>query len=232
MALRFDYVGSCNFFSQRRFSTGAPSSKLLYTSPSDVPKELLLGVSAQFDLYQIVAFVFKGLLTLTIEFHWGNTDKIRLIQDSTFIRGVNTDLYSSIVLPSQEGLPSRRRHIKESVNILALVYTTMIATHHKDNGGLVDRLLAKLEIATAGDIREWGLMVIDFFRHLLLEDEFSEAAFSTKLSAFIDSSMTINWLLWRDIKRALLRFFLYDPVCEGFLQSLLRRRVAVVQIYQ
>lgn len=193
-----------------------------------MPENILSGLPTGYDLYQTVADTFKGLLTLTILLRRGESDMTQRSESSAFITRVDSDLYRSIILPDQEGVRSRRRHIQQSLEILALIYVALVSMHFQNNGVSTDMFLAKFKTIAIGENIEWGLTVANFFRYLLLGDEFDRDEFSAQVSSVIDVCAALGWSSWWNIKKALFEFFVYDPSCEGRLQLLWQRRISTV----
>ena len=220
---RFDYSGSCNLVSRRRFNFGTPSSELLYSSPSGVPETILQGLPTGYDLYRTLAEIFKGLLTLTSVLRDGDSDLTQRSESSTFITRVHSDLYHTINLPDQEGVRSRRRHIEQSLEILALVYAALISIHSQDNGVSTDTFIARFKTVAINENVEWGLTVVNFFRYLLLGEDFDRDEFSAQISSLYDVCAALGWEPWRNIKKALFEFFVSDVACERRLQVLWQR---------
>ena len=227
---RFDYSGSCNFLSRRRFNFGTPSSELLYSSPSGIPENILKGLPAGYDLYRTLADTFKGLLTLTTVLRRGVTDLAQRSESSKFITQTDSDLYRSILLPDQKGVRSRRRHIQQSLEILALTYAELVSMHFQDNGAQTDTFIARFKAVAISENVEWGLTVVNFFRYLLLADDFERDDFSAQISSLYDVCAALDWSTWRNVKKSLFDFFLYDSACQGRLQTLWQRRICTVAV--
>jgi hypothetical protein len=223
---RFDYSGSCNLVSQRRFNFGRPSSELLYTSPSGVPENILRGLPEGYDLYRTIADTFKGLLKLTILLRTG--DMVQGSDSSAFLTRIDSDLYRSILLPDQVGVRSRRRHIQQSIEILALIYAALVSMHFQNNGSSTDMFIARFKTVAINGNVEWGLTVVNFFHYLLLGDDFDRNEFPAQISSVIDVCAPLGWYSWRNIKKTLFEFFVYDFACEGRLQALWQRRISTV----
>jgi hypothetical protein len=169
---------------------------------------------------------------LTILLRSRDSDPIQRSESSAFITRVDSDLYRSIILPDQEGVRSRRRHIQQSIEILALIYAALVSMHYQNTAiptqNSTDVFLARFKAVAIKENIEWGLTVVNSFRYLLLGDEFERDEFSAQISSLLDVCNALGWASWRNIKRALLEFFVYDPACEGRLQVLWQRRMSTV----
>lgn len=158
----------------------------------------------------------------------GQFDTAQRSESSTFITKIDSDLYRSILLPAQQGVCSRRQHVQQTFEILALIYAAMAWMHFQNNGVSTDMFLSSLKCVAVGENVEWGLTVVNFFRYLLICENFDRDEFSAQISSLYDVCAVLGWEPWRNIKKALFNFFVYDSACEGRLQALWQRRMTTV----
>jgi hypothetical protein len=100
--------------------------------------------------------------------------------------------------------------------------------HFQDNSVPIDVFLARFKGLAIGENVEWGLTVVNFFRYLILCEDFDRDEFSAQISSLYDVCAPLGWEPWRNIKEALFEFFVYDSACGGRLQSLWQRRMTTV----
>lgn len=100
--------------------------------------------------------------------------------------------------------------------------------HFQNNGVSTDLFIARFKSVAINENVEWGLTVVNFFRYLLLGDDFDRDEFSAQISSLYDVCAALGWSSWSNIKKALFEFFVYDSVCEGRLQVLWQRRISTV----
>ena len=158
----------------------------------------------------------------------GQFDTTQRSESSTFITKIDSDLYRSIILPDQLGVRSRRGHVQQAFEILALIYTALAWMHFQNNGISTDMFLSRLKGVAVGENVEWGLTIVNFFRYLLVCEDFDRDEFSAQISSLYDVCAALGWEPWWIIKKALFDFFVYDSACEGKLQALWQRRMTTV----
>ena len=73
-----------------------------------------------------------------------------------------------------------------------------------------------------------GNALTDLFRLLLAGEAFDSDVFAWHISQFVETCLLLTWSLWRDIKAALLQFFVQDIACKGLLQDLWKNRLAAI----
>lgn len=100
--------------------------------------------------------------------------------------------------------------------------------HFQNNGVTTDIFLTRFKVLAVSENVEWSLTVVNFFRYLLVCEDFDRDEFSAHISSLYDVCAALEWEPWRNIKKGLFEFFVYDSACEGRLQALWQRRMATV----
>jgi len=231
----FDYSGSCNFFSKRRFSPNPSNCPLLPSDPAGVPENILESLPVGYDLYRDLADAFKGLELVTSVIQSENPTDIERSKSAAFIASVDSELHQTAlmsgnhtalqrttVVQGQDGPRSRRHNIRQSFHLLVLIYMACISGY---DGASASRFLYRLEKALDVEASEWGSNVVELFRLLLMGKSVYSEEFAPCISRFIDIGVAMTWESWGSIKLCLLDFLLYNPACGGELQTLWRNRL-------
>ena len=151
---------------------------------------------------------------------------IRSLAIPNSINRVDADFYRLICLPEQKGVRSRRRNIQQSLYILSLMYTILVSGHE---GIDTEEFLYRLEKSLPEEASSLGNALTDLFRLLLAGETFGSDVFAWHLSQFVETCLLLSWSVWRDIKAALLQFFVQDIACKGLLQDLWKNRLAAIR---
>lgn len=238
----FDYAGSCNLVSRRRFTTTSPppiSIDPLRSDPSGVPPKIIASLPAGYDLYQELMSTFSRLQTMTTIMHSNISTAAQRCEVYESINRVDALLYQSICIPDTEFNRSRRRHIRESLCFLTLIYSSL--SSEWEGSARSEVFLFRFEKVwriesgnSDSDVRasvcEFGRMVIGLFRALLLGEGFHEHGFMQKVLELVDVCTRLDWEGWRAVKEVLMEFFVGSPACQGTLQSLWRWRIGSVSL--
>lgn len=218
---RFDYAGSCNFVSKRRFSPYVYNPPLLHTNPAGVPKNILESCPVGFDLYQALTGTFKGLEMVTSVIQSKDNTDTEKLASAAFINETDSALYKTFLVPDQEGARGRRQYVQQSFYLLVLIYMTLISGYY---GPSTELFLYRFEKAMSDKAEDWGKDVAALFRLLLMGRSIYAEDFSVCLSEFVDISVVLDWDSWRNIKLSLFEFLMYNPACHGELQILWKDR--------
>jgi len=161
-------------------------------------------------------------------------------ESAAFVSAIDRSLYHSYCTPEQTGTRSRRGHIMQSYHLLALIYTAFISHLPVLAVSSTELFLLRLSNVLIIKAPQWGSSTINLFRFLLSpqfhelrhlqnrDDAYDTEVFEIEVEKVIDSSVNLDWEDWRNIKSALLEFFVSDNGCEGRLQVLWSRRVQFV----
>lgn len=220
----FDCSGSCNLLSKRRFTPRKYVPDLLYTATDGVPEKILRGLPVGYDLYKELVVTFEGMHGLTSLVQSGGATDPGL-ERPEFIVQTEAELYKILCTPDTEGVRSRRRHVHQSLLILPLVYMALVSEYE---GPSAELFLLRFRNSLTGDSVLWGEAVANLFRTLLVGEPWESELLATQLSLLVDVCITLEWSSWRDIKTALLQFFIYDPACRGPLQESWKNRIMTI----
>lgn len=164
-------------------------------------------------------------------------DQRREVYDS--VSRVDALLYQSICIPDTEFNRSRRRHVRESLCFLTLIYSFLVSEW--EDGAQSEVFLFRFEKMWRtesgngdGDMRacacQWGRIVIGLFRALLVGEGFHEDGFMRRVLTLVDVCTQLDWEGWRTVKELLMGFFVGSPACQGTLQDLWREGVGSVSL--
>lgn len=221
---RFDCSGSCNLLSKRRFVPIRHVPELSYTATDGVPEKILRGLPLGYDLYKELVSTFEGLYNLTSLLQSGGVTN-QSLERPEFIFQAETELYRTLCMTDTDGVRSRRRHIHQSFLILPLVYMAVVSEYE---GTSAELFLYRFGKVIAGDGILWGGAITNLFRTLLAREPWDSELFTIQISHLFDICTTLEWSPWRDIKTAMLDFFIYDPACHGPLQASWKNRIMTI----
>ncbi|KAH7360977.1 hypothetical protein BKA65DRAFT_196244 [Rhexocercosporidium sp. MPI-PUGE-AT-0058] len=217
----FDYAGSCNLVSRRRFeSTEYPDR--LHSNPEGVPVKIISSLPAGYDLYQELMCTFDRLHTMTAAIRSADTTDEQRLDISVALDRVDAALYESICILDTEFNRSRRRHLQESICLLTMVYTSLVSEYE---GPQTEIFIYRFEKIWTGEGCEWGSIIIGIFRSLLVGEGYHSEVFMHRVLRLVDVSTKIAWAGWRHIKEVLMAFFVWDPACHGQLQDIWKDRM-------
>lgn len=219
---RFDCSGSCNLLSKRRFTPTKYFPDLLYTATDGVPEKILRGLPLGYDLYKELIDLFEGMHQLT---SLAQSGADYILDKPEFLIQTEAELYKTVCLPDTEGVRSRRRHTHQSLLILPLIYMALVSEYE---GPSAELFLYRFQKILLGDGACWGEAVANLFRTLLTGEPWESKLFGLQISLLVDVCTTLEWSAWRDIKNALLQFFIYDSACHGPLQESWKNRIMTI----
>ncbi|PVH82232.1 hypothetical protein DL98DRAFT_142389 [Cadophora sp. DSE1049] len=230
----FDYAGSCNLVSRRRFSitTSHAATDPLRSNPSGVPSKIIASLPAGYDLYQELMCTFDRLHTMTSVLRSEISTAEQCLEISECVNRVDALLYQSICIPDTEFNRSRRRHLLESLCLLTLIYTSLVSEY--EGAAQIEVFMYRFEKIWSGGadasdvcvcVCEWGRIVIGIFRALLVGEGFHEDGFMSRVLGLVDVCTGLDWERWRGVKEVLMGFFVGSPACHGGLQDLWRERM-------
>ncbi|KAL2074871.1 hypothetical protein VTL71DRAFT_8650 [Oculimacula yallundae] len=217
----FDYAGSCNVISRRRFQTKQHSDRLR-SSPEGVPEDFFPGLPASYDLCQELMCTFDRLHTMTTVVNAPDSSEEQRRDVFDAVRRTDAALYQSISIPDTEFNRSRRRHLYESLCLLTLVYTSLVT---ESKGTQTELFIYRFERIWTGEACEWGIVVVGIFRSLMIGDGYHSEMFLEQVLQLVDLSTRLAWAGWRHIRELLMNFFVWDPACRGQLQDLWKERI-------
>jgi hypothetical protein len=226
---RFDQVGFGNLFSRPRFRTAglnpAPSTLAPLEGPERAIQNILLALPEGFDLPKMIFETFRKLGTVTSTVRNANASTADRLESSTFISRTDAHLCKSIAPrlgPDREGNTSRRYHLTQTFRLLVLIYTTLVASYE---GPTTELFLYRFERAFRNELIIWGRLIVSLYRLLLADVAHESEIFTAEINLLIDTSLPMTWAQWRDLKDALLDFFVHNPACHGQLQDLWKQRL-------
>jgi hypothetical protein len=223
----FDYSGSCNLIATRRFAPISQEFDIISSNPFGAPQAITRGLPIGYDLRKYIGDLFKGLKTVATLLWSSPADEQERVVSAAFISRVDSDLYSSVCAPEQEGNRSRRRHVLQSYHILILISTALVSKAPRGAGSVINGYLDVLEIIITTESDRWGNSAIELLRFLFAGTAL-DIGFDVEVKKVIDASITLRWDEWRNIKNALMAFFVDDEACEGRLQTLWKGRLAAI----
>lgn len=209
--------------SKRRFTPRKYIPDLLYTATDGVPVNILRGLPVGYDLYKELVGTFEGMHGITSLVQSSGATDLGF-ERPEFIVQTEAELYKTLCTLDTEGVRSRRRHVHQSLLILPLVYMALASEHE----GPSAELLLRFQNNLTGDIILWGEAVANLFRTLLVGEPWESELIATQISLLVDVCITLEWSSWRDIKTALLQFFIHDPACRGPLQESWKNRIMTI----
>ncbi|KAE9369852.1 hypothetical protein N431DRAFT_485662 [Stipitochalara longipes BDJ] len=221
----FDFSGQCNIVARRRLVTTKYEPELC-TTLEGVPEHMHKNIPAGYDLYKELVSTFEGMYTMTSIIRSKESAGTRSLAIPNSINRVDAELYRLICLPDQIGTRSRRRNLLQSLYILTLIYTILVSAYE---GPATEVFLYQLEKTLPEEASNLGSALTDLFRLLLAGEAFSTDVFTWHVSQFVETCLPLSWSSWRDIKVALLGFFVQDTACQGLLQDLWKNRMAVIR---
>jgi hypothetical protein len=223
--LRNDYAGSCNLIAKRRFAPILDNRDLTQSDPSGVPEIILQNMPKRYDLYREITNDFHFLQLVTLAIRSKSLDDTKLSQSAMFIERIDAGLHWSISLPPIEGIKRRRRDIQQSCYLATLIYVAFLSGQHQQ-GTPSYEFVHRVRNMLHPRIRPWAEALADLFQLLLDNpDGVSNEIFVMKLERLMDVIFIMECAPSRDVKDGLLNFFLFDPVCEGRLQTSWKRRM-------
>jgi hypothetical protein len=203
-----------------------------------VPPTILLSLPDRYDLRMFIHSIFSTLQTLT---QLPRTDPPTSPPSqpqaappssaAAITATVGSELYRSICLPDQEGNRSRRRHIVQAHQILVLLYSAFLAHFVPSSPPSLTQLFcSQLETVLYNQspgCGAWGSAVAALCESVLTSGGETESL-DVDIDRVLDKSIVLNWEEWKDVKKALLDFFLYNELCNGRLQDLWKTRLGFV----
>ena len=179
-------------------------------------------------------------MTAILHSRSSTADQRRQVRES--VSRVDALLYQSICIPDTEFNRGRRRHIHESLCCLTLIYSSLVSEWEGVAQSEVflfrfEKMWRRTESGIGdgdGDMRacvcQWGRIVIDIFRALLVGGGFRDDWFMRRVLTLVDVCTQLDWEGWRTVKEVLMEFFVGSPACQGTLQNLWRERVGSVSL--
>jgi hypothetical protein len=207
--------------SKRRFLLTTDRHEPFRTDPLGVPEKVVRRLPAGFDLYEEVGNIIQGMHDMTLAVRADDSAASQNIERKAIIECIDTKLSHSMSTPDREGGGYRRRYILESFRILFLIYTTLVSGYEGPAGEL---FIYRFEKAMAEKGPDFGNAIANLFSLLLSSDDLTSDTLATCLSELVDVAVTLD-CSWRDVRNALLNFFVHDPACHGELQDLWRERM-------
>jgi hypothetical protein len=192
-----------------------------------VPKNILQSLPERYDLYQHIIDVFRGLEIVKSATRSGACDDSKFIKSSAFVNSVDSELYRSVSLPELEGNRGRRRHIQQSCYLVSLIYVAFVSRQYSTEQ-LAETFIDRVHDSLFSGSRSWAMAVTSLFRLLLSGDVLDSDSFAVEISRLMDATVMLSCAAARDIKGALLDFYLHDFACEGRLQALWKRRMTTI----
>lgn len=225
----FDYSGSCNLVAIRRFVPPTQEFHSLSSNPTNAPQSIIQNLPIGYDLRKYIVDLFSALKTVASVLCSDSPDEGQQAESAATISRIDSDLCQSICAPDQEGNPSRRSFVQQSYLILVLLSTALLSKSKASRAGSpqIAGYLDVLEIVISTESDRWGTKTVDLLR-AVSGIYSSRMEFDFRVKEVIDASIVLCWYEWRNIKKALLAFFVDDEACEGRLQSLWRSRIATV----
>jgi hypothetical protein len=222
---RFDHAALCNLVSKRRFNGVGYSAPAPEASPNQAPENIIRDIAsalpAGYDLSEVISDIFQRLGTVTSVIRGGNSTNAERLESSSFVSKMDAQLFSSIAVPDRVGRTSRRLHLTQVFHIVVLIYVTLLIGYEERS---IEAFLYQFEEIFKNEATDLGRAIVKLFRLLLAGVPFESEIFTTQMSQLIDACVNMDWPPWRDIKVALLNFFVHDQACQGQLQDLWRHR--------
>jgi hypothetical protein len=175
-----------------------------------------------YNLSEVISDIFQQLGTVTSVIKGGNSTNAERMESSSFISRIDSKLFKSISVPDREGNISRRFHLTQVFYIVVLIYITLLSGHE---GPSAEIFLYRFEEIFKNEATNLGRAIVKLFRLLLAGVPFESEIFNSGMSLLLDDCIALDWPQWRDIKVAVLNFFVQDPACQGQLQDLWRHRI-------
>jgi len=173
--------------------------------------------------------MFWGCQKMTTVIKSGVSSAAQRTESSAFMSKIDGDLYQSIMAPEPQGPRSRRHQIQQSFETVVLIYASLVSLFFKNDGRITaDAFLSRFENLLLGKNFNWGFAIMTLFRFLLEDDDPEGNMLGVHISVLIDVTVPLAWDSWRDMKKVLLDFFVYDKSCEGLLQTLWQRRISTI----
>jgi hypothetical protein len=223
---RFNFSGQCNIVARRQLVTTKYELELSYTALDGVPENFRKNIPAGYDLYKELASTFERMYTMTSIIRSRESAGVRSLAIPNTINRVDAELYRLTCLPNQKGTRSRRRNLQQSLYILTLIYTILVSAYE---GPATEVFLYQFEKTLPDEASSLGNALTDLFRLLLAGETFGSEIFAWHISQFVETCIPLSWSSWRDIKVALLDFFVQDVACQGLLQDLWKNRIAAIR---
>lgn len=190
-------------------------------APENIIRDIALGLPAGYDLSEVISDIFRRLGTVTSVVRGGNSTNAERLESSSFVGRMDAQLFRSITVPDRVGSTSRRLHLTQVFHILVLIYVTLVSGYE---GPSIEVFLYRFKEIFKNEAIDLGRVVVKLFRLLLAGVPFESEIFTAEMSQLIDACVSMGWSPWRDIKVALLNFFIQDLACQGQLQDLWRHR--------
>jgi hypothetical protein len=211
--------------SKRRFLLTTDGHEPFRTDPLGVPEKVVRRLPPGFDLYEEVGSIIQGMQDMTLALRADNSAASRNIESNAIVESIDTKLTHSMSIPDKEGGGYRRRYILQSFQVLFLIYTTLVSGYEGPAGEL---FIYRFEKAMVEKGLDFGNAIANLFSLLLAGDDLASDTLAACLSELVDVAVTLDCSSWRDVRNALLNFFVYDPACYGELQDLWKGRMEAI----
>jgi len=211
--------------SKRRFLLTSDGHEPFRTDPLGVPERVVRRLPAGFDLYEEVGSIIQGMHDMTLAVRADDSAASQNIESKAIVECIDTKLTHSMSTPDKNGGGYRRRYILQSFHILFLIYTTLVSGYEGPAGEL---FIYRFEKAMAEKGPDFGNAIANLFSLLLASDDLTSDTLAACLSELVDVAVTLDCPSWREVRNALLNFFVHDPACHGELQDLWKERMEAI----
>jgi len=211
--------------SKRRFLLTSDGHEPFRTDPLGVPEKVVRRLPAGFDLYEEVGSIIQGMHDMTLAVRADDSAASQNIESNAIVECIDTKLTHSMSTPDRDGGGYRRRYILQSFHILFLIYTTLVSGYEGPAGEL---FIYRFEKAMAEKGPDFGNAIANLFSLLLASDDLTSDTLAACLSELVDVAVTLDCPSWREVRNALLNFFVHDPACHGELQDLWKERMEAI----
>jgi hypothetical protein len=208
--------------SKRRFLLTTDGHEPFRTDPLGVPEKVVRRLPPGFDLYEEVGNIIQGMHDMTLAVRADDSAASQNIESNAIVECIDTKLTHSMSMPDKEGGGYRRRYILQSFQVLFLIYTTLVSGYEGPAGEL---FIYRFEKAMVEKGLDFGNAIANLFSLLLASDDLTSDTLAACLSELVDVAATLDCSSWRDVRNALLNFFIHDPACHGGLQDLWKERM-------
>jgi len=211
--------------SKRRFLLTSDGHEPFRTDPLGVPEKVVRRLPAGFDLYEEVGSIIQGMHDMTLAVRADDSAASQNIESNAIVECIDTKLTHSMSTPDRDGGGYRRRYILQSFHILFLIYTTLVSGYEGPAGEL---FIYRFEKAMAEKGPDFGNAIANLFSLLLASDDLTSDTLAACLSELVGVAVTLDCPSWREVRNALLNFFVHDPACHGELQDLWKERMEAI----
>lgn len=137
---------------------------------------------------------------------------------------LDAHLWQSALSPPEKTYFGRRRLIRDSVRLGALIYLVSMSPPHVPWIRKSQRLVERLKATLLSQYTDWCHTILSLLWILLGNETKRMAEVEESIKELMFVSVTLTWETWKAVRDALLSFLLEDEVCEGLCQDVWRQR--------